>query len=358
MSKWSVLFRAYNSTLLKLLAQKYKMSEPICEFDKLFNKNVPHIIEKIFYNLDCESFNRCREVSSKWKDMLMSERYHERLRVWQAGEDKLIPASMKGNLNEVIHLISIGVSPNCERYRYWCFTSPLAGAASYGHRLVVQLLLDHGADPNMEKNPEYTPLYNAASGGYIEVVKLLLQRGAYPNPSKGGSPGSPLIAASVRRDTVAVKLLLDYGANPNLTSESPNRATALHIAVGLNDKNVAKLLLGAGADPNMTDSHGRTSLHLASGDGNHDMVKLLLDSGADPEKADVVGVTALETAIDRGHEKVVARFIITCARPDARVEERIQEMNNSWILYYTMFWLIFYDVINRCLEQVHMWFRN
>ena len=56
------------------------------------------------------------------------------------------------------------------------------------------------------------------------------------------------------------------------------------------------------------------------------MVKLLLDSGADPEKADAVGVTALETAIDRGREKVVARFIITGARPDARVEERIQEL--------------------------------
>ena len=326
MSKWSVLFRAYNSTLLKLLAQKYKMSEQICEFDKLFNKNVPHIIEKIFYNLDCESFNRGREVCSVWRAHLMSERYHERIRVWQAGEDKLISVSMEGNLNEVTRLLSIGVSPNCERYICWRFLTPLAGAAINRHRTVVEKLLNHGADPNKQKNSEFTPLYHAASGGYIEVVMLLLQRGANPNQSK---EGGPLIAACMRRHQVVVKLLLDYGANPNLTWESTNRFTALHIAVQRNYKDVAILLLGAGADPNMPDSHGRTSLHLASGDGNQNMVKLLLDAGADPDKADTVGVTALETAIDRGRKKVVGMLIEVGARPNARVELRIQEMNTS-----------------------------
>ena len=47
-------------------------------FDVLFNKSVPHIFEKIFLNLDFDSFMACREVSKAWNELLLSEPFRNR----------------------------------------------------------------------------------------------------------------------------------------------------------------------------------------------------------------------------------------------------------------------------------------
>ena len=44
-------------------------------FDALLKKNVPHILEKIFFNLDYKSFLTCRKVSKKWRDLLTSKSF-------------------------------------------------------------------------------------------------------------------------------------------------------------------------------------------------------------------------------------------------------------------------------------------
>ena len=41
----------------------------------LFTRSVPHILEKIFFSLDYESFMRCSEVNKTWNDLLTSEPY-------------------------------------------------------------------------------------------------------------------------------------------------------------------------------------------------------------------------------------------------------------------------------------------
>ena len=48
-----------------------------------------------------------------------------------------------------------------------------------------ELLLDHGADPNLPEEqiaPKGKALYSAVFNGHYEIAKLLLERGAFPNP--------------------------------------------------------------------------------------------------------------------------------------------------------------------------------
>ena len=47
-------------------------------FDLLFNRNVPHILEKIFFNLDYESFAACRKVSKAWSELLSSKSFRKK----------------------------------------------------------------------------------------------------------------------------------------------------------------------------------------------------------------------------------------------------------------------------------------
>ena len=54
--------------------------------------------------------------------------------------------------------------------------SPLILAAKEGHKDVVQLLLERGAEPNLAHQNGLTPLHCAALQGYKDVVQFLLQK--------------------------------------------------------------------------------------------------------------------------------------------------------------------------------------
>ena len=59
-------------------------SAPQCEFQKLFRRNVPHILEMIFFDLDYYSFAACGKVCKAWRQLFSSQSYKrtvEKLRV-------------------------------------------------------------------------------------------------------------------------------------------------------------------------------------------------------------------------------------------------------------------------------------
>ena len=162
-----------------------------CAFNKLFVKNVPHILEKIFFSLDYNTFKTCAEVSNTWKDLLSSESYkkasEEMLENKKKKERQLWHASYWGNTEEVRRLLSGGMlDGNGVGFDPWKWKmTPLHMAALHGHLDVVKILLDVGTEPNMADVFGQTPLYLARHSGHKEVVKILLDGGADNN---GESP--------------------------------------------------------------------------------------------------------------------------------------------------------------------------
>ena len=322
-----------------------------CAFEMLFTRNVPHILEEIFCSLDYASFQACLQVNRTWSGMLSTEPYLawcRRMLRKKENEGKLWHASRAGNLEEVKRIITSGgwVDLNCLPYKSSDHvflktpTTPLIEAACCGHKDVVKVLLDAGADPNHKDGKGYSPLLRIA--GYMygtrrEIFQLLLEGGADPN-CKSLHGDIPLHMAVMSGHTGVVHMLLNGGAQPN--KEDKNGCTALHIAVNnySNSKYVVQMLLERGADPNMTnqwgqtplhfastkqykdvikvlldrgaqlnkeDNDGRTPLHWAANHGQQEVVQLLLDRGADPNKMDALGMTSLQYATERGHKEVV-----------------------------------------------------
>jgi ankyrin repeat protein len=96
-----------------------------------------------------------------------------------------------------------------------------------------------------------SPLKNAAANGDIEIVRLLLDYGADPNLREEGTAprGHALYAAAANRHYEVAKLLLEHGADPNPPVESS--ADALSRAISNSDQAMIDLLCSYGAARNM-----------------------------------------------------------------------------------------------------------
>ena len=69
-----------------------------CGFDILFSQNVPHIMEKILFSLDYESFKSFLLVRDDWRDLILSESFMQKVksvfsRERLADEEKLLRSS-------------------------------------------------------------------------------------------------------------------------------------------------------------------------------------------------------------------------------------------------------------------------
>jgi len=189
----------------------------------------------------------------------------------------LFLAAQAGDLYGVKLVIDCGVNPNIQNKDG---DTPLHSAALNGKSEVVKLLLEHGADPNIQNKDGMTPLHfateyspwhfaaryspwdSATERGYLRVVKLLLEHGADPNiQNKDGM--TPLHFATERGSPEVVKLLLEHGADPNI-QENKFGWTPLHYAVSRCHVDVVRVLLDHGADLTIRDNKGMTPLDYGS----------------------------------------------------------------------------------------------
>ncbi|THU91221.1 ankyrin [Dendrothele bispora CBS 962.96] len=83
---------------------------------------------------------------------------------------------------------------------------------------IFELLLEKGADPNVQGG-QYGTVLQAASFTWNQAIcELLLKKGADPDV-QGGKYGTALQAASYTGNQAIVELLLEKGADPNIQGE-------------------------------------------------------------------------------------------------------------------------------------------
>ena len=103
--------------------------------------------------------------------------------------------------------------------------TPLMLAAINNYQEVAKALIQRGADVNREG---WTPLHYAATRGHREMIRLLLEHEAYID-AEASDGNTPLMMASRFAQPLAVKLLLEEGADPTLVNHS--NLSALDMAI-------------------------------------------------------------------------------------------------------------------------------
>ncbi|KAI0551533.1 hypothetical protein F4679DRAFT_538294 [Xylaria curta] len=218
--------------------------------------------------------------------------------------------------------------------------SPLEIATRNGCTEIAKLLLDNVLGTSAGKRLGESLLYIASRDGHIETAKLLLDN--IFNASARGHLGESLLYIASRDGHIEfAKLLLEYGADPSadghfgkspLQTALENRHiemanlfldhgacpsanghsgdSPLQIALRNGYFEMAKLLLDHGADPLASSGYfGETALCIALKDGNIEMAKLLLDHGADPSANGDSGDSLLQIALRNGHVEIAKLLI-------------------------------------------------
>lgn len=172
----------------------------------------------------------------------------------------------------------------------------LAIAAGRGHDVILQALLEAGANPNVRCNQQLTALHYAIQGREAFSAKTLLRYGADPS-AKDEQGWMPLHHAAWDGVGSCVVDLVKAGADVN--AYIPTGETALQIALQEANVKTASALVFMGANVKVKwAKSGATTLMLAMElrDAT-ELVMMLLEGGVDVNAVPRNGLTAFYTAV-------------------------------------------------------------
>ncbi len=255
-------------------------------------------------------------------------------------------------------------------------TTPLVISTINGQLDIAKYLLEHGASPTLGTDAGMTPLFAALNiewapksfypqpraqleqhTGYLDLMRELLDKGADPNTRLkrkiwytqynfdllrvDETGATPFWRAAYASDIAAMKLLLEYGADPNIPTTKPaGRVRGVEVDREADLKDVSKqppvpvggpgippllaaagagygegfaanahrfaptgmlaavkfLIEDVGADVNVQDSEGNTAIHNAASRGDNEMIEYLVSKGGDPKAVNRGGRTTVDMA--------------------------------------------------------------
>ncbi|KAF3128506.1 hypothetical protein TWF594_011559 [Orbilia oligospora] len=231
----------------------------------------------------------------------------------------------------------------------------LSVAAENGHKDLVELFLERGANCKSTDSQGQTPLLLAAGNGHKDIVEFLLEKGA-DHRTMDSSNRTPLTAAADSEHKEIVELLLAKGADPNVKDSDGRTPLMIAIEWGCEDivevflrktepdcevvslSLVARLLnsvwslvtgqalqitttLRVKVDFNIKNSEGLTPLLIALGNMEPEIASLLVKNVADIDVniQDAEGLTALHHAVDNDYKDVV-KFLVEKTKADCNVQ--------------------------------------
>lgn len=174
--------------------------------------------------------------------------------------------------DKTVDIVQLLLDNNTDINATSTFGSPLIVAAEKGAVAVLQLLLDRGANTEVNDGCDYSALHYAAKYNQVGSAKVLLDNQAAIEALDSAGNTALIIAALVGSGDV-VKLLLEKGANIDVKGDKGY--TPLHSAALYDQPLIATLLLEYGARTDILDDQGRTPLQLAEERKNPAVVRVL-----------------------------------------------------------------------------------
>jgi ankyrin repeat protein len=219
------------------------------------------------------------------------------------GMSALFWAVYYGEADMVSLLLDAGADANVQN-RYGL--TPLIQSSITGNGEIISMLLDAGADANARTLQGDTALMNAAKAGSVQGVQALIEAGAGVEARDGYSFQSPLMWAAAFNQAEIVRILAENGADVNARSaeltfagiqqggvqgDFPNGGlTSLHHAARENGVETVEVLLALGANPSALDPQGISPLRVAATNENLDVAKILIEGGANLNDGSLVDI--------------------------------------------------------------------
>lgn len=238
----------------------------------------------------------------------------------KSGETALTLAARSGSVPVVKRLTGAGADVNAKTR---LGDTPLMFATAQKHSAVAKLLIEVGADVNAStesvvkagrrgmRPADSQEAPRLVNKNQAIAVAQLAKDGDYDPPRPEGG-FTPLLHAAMSGDLETARALVAAGADVN--KAAADGATPLIVAIVKHQPEVALMLLDHGADPNVS-APGYTALHAASITGQIEVATKLLDKGADPNAGVTMPLRLSAAFIPYNPELVAGRLSQVGATP-------------------------------------------